>query len=553
MPLNSRGEAHANPSNPDYWHPYYRHIEPTLEYLKDIWEGRRRWISDDGTIEDSDKAYYYLPQAEAQEDDQYIRQLRASVLVRYFRAAIEKDFAGLLSDYELVNGKDIENYLNNVDLAGNSLKVFLKMAIAYALRDGSSFVLVDMPVADKEAKSLAQVQESEKRPYMVLYQRDQVVNWQHTMTEGGMVLSMVVLKQKIFKPDGDFGVKEYVQYRVLRGDGKYEVYESEINDASDKVNPASDDVGENLEKVDSGTFDIKGIPLIGLSLTCNNPFEAEPPLLDFADLNLDHYRVRSGYRQTLDYMEPTLFAKEKEQFSVDENATNKQISVGANSTIWNLEDLRWIEPSGGGIAPKERCLATLEMQMMQMTVSFFTGGQVAKTATEVELDAAQAESALAGYAYQLESAVQTMFKYWLEYMGKEVKDDKNAPSIVVNKDLLKPPTQWTIKDISEMVGTGLMTIDLAYQIMLSLNLLPEDIDRKDIEAELQKITGQQEEAQARAAEAEQRKMEMQQAELQTKVQMQQQKLEAEGQRQQMELQRQDMKMKTEAAKAQGGK
>jgi hypothetical protein len=549
MPLNNQGEAHANPSQPDYWHPFYRELEPTLEYLKDMWVGRRRWIDDDGTIADSEKAYYYLPQAEAQEDDQYIKQLRASVFIRFFRAAIEKDFSGLLVDYQLEDGKDIENYIDNIDLAGNSLQVFLKTAAAYALRDGSSFILVDMPKADPEAKSLADIKESEKRPYLVLFERDQVVNWRHTMTEGGLVLSMVVLKQTVFKPDGDFGLKEFDVYRVLHADGKYEVYESEKSDAGDRLNPQSDDAGDNLKKVDSGQFEAKGIPLVGLSLTCSDPFTADPPLLDFADLNLDHFRVRSGYRVTLDYMEPTLLAKEIQQFAMDENGTNKKISVGANSTVWNLEDLRWIEPAGGGIGPKERCLAMLEQQMEKMTVSFFTGGAIAKTATEVELDAAQAESALGGYAHHLESAVETIFRYWADYMGK---DPDKAPYIVVNKALLKPPTAWTVRDISEMMATGQMTLELGYRIMQELQLLPEGIDQKDIDTELQKISGMQEEAQARAAEMEQRKMEGRQAEIQAKMQMQQQKLDAEAQKQQVELQREQMRSQREAVKAQGG-
>jgi len=532
MPLNSQNQAHSNPDKPDYWHPYYREVEPTLEYLKDLYEGRRRWIDDEGKITDSEKAYFYLPQSEAASDEQYLDQLRESVLIRFFRNAITKDIAPMLTDFALDDkAKWFEEYQDNVDLMGTTLHVFLERAIAAAERDGSSFILVDMPKADKDAKTLADVKDSKARPYLILYERENLVNWRWVNTEAGPQLQMVVMKETIYKNDGEFGHKKYERYRVLYADGKYKVFEAEMPEASANTNPQSDDVSENLEKVDEGTYDGQGIPLIGLSFGGKDPFKASPPLIDLADLNLDHYRVRSKYRTIINFMAPTLAVREPQDFAMNEVSTNKTFTTGVHAAFVNLEDVRFVEPGGGGIKPSQDCLLWLEQQMEKMTVTFFTGGFVAKTATEVQMDAAQAESTLRSQAQAVESAVQEIFKHFQAYLGKNSDD---AGGIVINKALLKAPSTWTPKEILEWMMSGIMSRELGYRIMNELGLLPEGITYEEVEEELKKAQAKEEEAQAMAAEMEQRKMEAQQQELATKVQMQQQKLEAEGQRSQMD-------------------
>lgn len=486
MPISNRGELHSNPESPDYWHPLYRDIEPTLVYLNDMYYGRRSWIDDEGLIVDSDKACYYLPKAEAQTDEQYVRQLRASVFRCFFREAIEKDFAPMLMDFDLNRkAKEFEEYFSDVDLLGNSLRVFLRQMVAKALCFGSAFCLVDMPRADfGEEMTLADTLGKSVRPYFIAYDRSQVINWRWVTLDSGPVLDMVVLKEEITKPEGTFGHKAYERYRVLHRDGRYQVYETEkVEDLL--LFGENSDYNTSLDLVDEGRFDAEGIPLVGLSLTGSDPFTADFPLIEMADLTLDYYRVRSGYRVTLDYMEPTLFAKEQQDFSMNESKVGQSLNVGANSVLWNLEDVRWIEPEGGGILPKERCLERLEKQIDEMTISFFTGGAVAKTATEVRLDAAQSESTLADYAYHLESVVATMLKHFQSYLGLPVDGEA---TIVVNKALLKPPAAWTPRDILDWISMGAMSQELGYRIMHELNLLPEGITFREIDAELKKLT-----------------------------------------------------------------
>lgn len=457
---------HNNPSKPDYWHPYYREIEPTLEYLKDMYEGRRRWIGDDWSIVDSEKALRYLPKAKSQDNASYLEQLSQSVFVRFFRDAIEKDIASLLTDFDLTEDADwFENYAENVDLLGNNLNSFVKQWVALSVRDGSAFVLVDRP-------------NLEQPPYFLLLERSQIVNWRFD----GSDLDLVVYRQDELKPSGDFGLTEWESYTVLRRGGSYQIYERQKRKSFDINSRADEILSSDMELTREGTYGLREIPLVGLSLNSHIPFTATPPLVDFADLNLAHYQVWSGYRTTINYLEPTLLAKELQSYPPDEPSQQKFLTVGARVTLWNL-DAEWMEPTGTGVFPKKDCLALIEATMQKMVVSFFSGGAT-KTATEVELDAAQSEATLSGYAVQLESAVQSLLSIFAEYEGLSLED---AGAIAVNKSLLKTTTPMTLEQLGNLVSMGQMSLEFMYKVLYNSDSLPKGVAWEMIEDELERL------------------------------------------------------------------
>lgn len=488
MPSNSGGDLHTNPNQVDYWHPTYSANEATLEYLRDMFEGRRRWLSDDGRILDASKASHYLPQAEAQDDDLYLAQLKKAVFPYFLKDVVTKDIAGVLLNFALdENGaKLMEEYESNVDLIGSSLREFVKGFVVAAIRDGAAFVLVDKGSRINEGdrrQTLADKNTKKDQPYLVLYERCDVINWRRELKEDGAALSMVVLRELATKPDGDFGHKQFERYRVLKADGTYDIYEREI-DSGDETNPRDGSSGKEFIKA-SGTYDLAGIPLVGLSFGGKDPFTAGFPVIEVADLTLDYYRVRSGYRTTLDYMEPTLFAKDQQNLDPTQPKTSKHVKVGANAVIWDLEDVRWIEPSGGGITPKERCLERLERAVEKHAIAFFSGG-APKTATEVSLDASQSESTISGYSAALESAIQEIFKFFADYLGQATD---NAGGIVVNKDILKPTHQWNSVEVLEWVTQGAMPLSLAYRILKEHNQLPEGLTEAELQDYLSEVGG----------------------------------------------------------------
>lgn len=473
MPVKTLGTSHNNPEQADYWHPHYAEIEPTLEYLKDMYIGSRRWLSDDGVIKDAEKASYYLPKASAQEPEEYLAQVRMSIFSMFFQDAIKKDIAGALLDFELTDqAKElIGPYVDNVDMQGTSLYVFIQNLVSAAIRDGSAFVFVDKaPVPEGSVTTLADARSANNRPYLVLYERCEVPNWRRA-EEAPRHIEMIALRETVMIGDGKFGQAEKERYRYLYADGKYEVYESDSQASS---SPKSQDTPDTLKLITSGEYDANMFPVVALSFGGTDPFYADFPLIEVADLTLDHYRVRSGYRTTLSFMDPTLVAKEPQSFAADESAQSKKVKVGANSVIWNL-DMDWLEPRGGGIEPKERCLNRIEAKIEKKTLAFYSGA-APKTATEVELDAAQSESTLGTFASRLESTVAEIFKIFADYLGASTDD---AGSIVVNREIVNKKTPWTPQVTLEWLGQGVMPLELGYRILRETDGFPQSITEEE--------------------------------------------------------------------------
>ncbi len=206
-----------NPNLPNYQHPKYREALSSLTFIEDMWVGRSNWYryNDSNDIYDIQKAYCYLPPENQEPIQAYLSRLARSRFERRFRNVIEKDFSGLLSQFVLKEApRTLLQYQDNIDLRGNSLRVFLKEADKLALRDKYCFILVEYPQFDPNIVSEADRLVSGRRPYLVLLTRNQVINWQVKYINGKEVLTKVVFRKTAYRPDGEYGTKELELYYV---------------------------------------------------------------------------------------------------------------------------------------------------------------------------------------------------------------------------------------------------------------------------------------------------------------------------------------------------
>ena len=79
-----------------------------------------------------------------------------------------KDVPKIIRGREEAEGQSkLEGWAENIDLAGTHWTVFAKEVFADALRDGHSFIYVDMPPKLPDAATLADEREAGRRPYWV--------------------------------------------------------------------------------------------------------------------------------------------------------------------------------------------------------------------------------------------------------------------------------------------------------------------------------------------------------------------------------------------------
>jgi hypothetical protein len=443
-------------NKPNYAHPFYLEILPNLSKVNDIYQGITAWFYN-GQIIDTDKAVLYLPPNTAEETDIYISRLRRSRFERVFRDAIKKDYSGLLTQIsfnEIPNS--FEENQNNIDLLGNNTTIFFKNCDELALRDGSCFILVEYPkITNTIHYSLADKQS--KRPYLVVIERKNLINWTIEYVDGEARFTFAVIVEKHWENKGLFGKELVTYYRVLR-QNEYQIYKTKVFKSSEKSEVI-------FELIEEGITGLNYIPLVGYSLTDSSPTEADFPLLDLADLNIELYQVHSEKREMIHHTVPTLQINERDDYYTNSDSQKRAI-IGPQSILWNV-DAKWIEPSGNGIEPTQKEEAILRESINEKTLGFLSGNFVPKTATEVELDSVQSSANLKGLAEHKESIVNTILKYWSLYDGFDYKDG----SVSVNKELIKPPTQWTVDEVINAVAQGFISQDFGMLILQRSGLL----------------------------------------------------------------------------------
>lgn len=457
---------------PCYENSYYRKMLHKWEFVQDMYQGRDNWVCVNQTgfiINDPLKAARYLPCEPDEPGEEYLKRLSRSYFERFFRNAIE-NFSGFLSSFVLDDDvdKSIIESLDDIDLLGNNLEVVLKNADIKALRDEHCFILVEFPKQNPNILTAYDETVIGNRPYLVVIDCRNIINWK--LSEDKKTIKKLTIKEVTTVDDGLYGEKEINRYRVLEP-GFYQVYE--IHGDSGK---------EYSILVDEGETSLNFIPIVPYSLFNNdgNIFQGEPPLYDLAELNLKHYQKTSEKDEVMHRCNlPVLVINELQKTRKRDEEPLPTISLGPNTCLWNV-DAKFVEPSGSALIQTQADIERLEKTMLERTLSFLSGNQIARTATEVIAFSTPIESNLAAMARAKQSAVELIFQYWASYYKKDY-----GGSIRVDEKILKAPMDnqmFTI--IDKIFENGSITKKTYLNILQRGKILPSDLN---IEEELEEL------------------------------------------------------------------
>lgn len=458
--------------SPDRYDPDYESILPDLEYVEDMWIGLSNWYHD-GAIVDRQKAENYLPRFPHESDAIYTHRLAHSTWNDKFKKVIEQDLAGILSKLVVSDlPKSLQDNIDNVDLNGNSLEVILKILDVLALRDGAAFCLVDYPntiATDNELQN----RRSGNRPYLIPIPRKQIINWKYQNTSGNLAIQQIVIERQIKQDVGRFG-KEYVHQYVVLEPGRYEIYQK----------TGGLDTRKSMQLVEEGETGLNFVPIVGYSLHAADPFIADFPLKSLADLNRDLYRLDADLKWSHHLANcPTLVHKEPPPINDGQkkDRTPDQIKIGAGQVIFTKGDVYWLELEGKTLESTMKMMATIAEEIDRKSIGYLTGimGKQ-KTATEVSLNASQAEANLMAKVAQKISALQEIIKIWSFYSNEVA-----APVFTFDSSFLTKALQNTdIASYRESWITGWLSHRLSLQLASKAGAFPEPLTDQEIEDEL---------------------------------------------------------------------
>ncbi len=358
----------------------------------------------------------YLPRLDCQTDDEYAAyKERASFFNATARTA--DGFVGLIFRREPTFkipekttgvGRALAAFLEDANMLGNSLHSYAKDVVREVMTVGRAGSLVDWE------------DEMEHRAYAVLYQAEQIINWQTQRVNGRNVLTLVVLREVVAGVSGDgFKVDDHEQLRVLR-------LVKNSNDASDwiyhveiwrpKQNRTKKTNRTEWERVETRMPLRLGKPLSLIPFVFHGSRNCQEcidklPLADIIAVNLDHYRLNADYKHGLHFTAlPTAWVSGFDKAS--------ELRIGS-STAWVAETpgatAGFLEFTGQGLTTFERAMDRDERLMAVLGSRMLEPQKRAvETADAIELRQSGENSVLSGVSLSVSDSITQILRwvYW---------------------------------------------------------------------------------------------------------------------------------------------
>lgn len=375
----------------------------------------------------------FLPQLPKEEDDAYADRLRRAVLFNALRRTV-RGVTGMVWRKELAIGEDVPEamrpHLDNIDLSGADLHTFAKEGFELKWRDGHVCYLIDWHgPSDAETES----DEEGARPYWVRVKKGQVVRFRTEDRDGETVLVHFAYVEGDTVPDGEYSEKAIERVR------QYELRRADTTDAAE--------AGERVEyrswvrDADSdGEWDIetepkylgrrmRRIPVVVDYADRKGFMRSDPPFLDLALENLEHYRVRSERSMSLGVAGVAVFTiiGQVKKSEVETMAVGPSIGL----LLPEGAEAKFVETSGNALEASRDELRDIEHRMASLGLSVLVRRDSrAQTAQAEQLHRHEQDSEVAASVKESTNALAECLKLHAEWMGLP-----EGGSAVVNTDL----------------------------------------------------------------------------------------------------------------------
>jgi hypothetical protein len=353
-----------------------------------------------------------LPKWPKEEDCDYQKRLSLSTLIPAYSETI-KNNAGRVFAEPITIGEDvppkIKVFIEDIDRQGNNLQVWSDTFFTQALSHGLCHALAEypniQPQGEGELVTLADAQAVKARPYVIMIRPQQVIGWRSSNDGGEHVLTQFRYMESVEEEDGEFGVKEIKQIRVLLP-GAWKTYREKEDDKGKK--------SWMLHK--EGRTSLSHIPLTTYYTKRKGFMTAEPPLLELAHLNVKHWRSQSDQDNILHVARVPMLAIS----GIDDDTWELKVGTASATKLPTNGKMEWVEHTGKSIEAGQGSLDSLEDQMRIAGAKLVEKEKSAtKTVFQAEDDAAQELSPLKTMAGQLEDAIDQILQFFAELTGAE--------------------------------------------------------------------------------------------------------------------------------------
>lgn len=436
----------------------------------------------------------YLPQWEREDDGAYARRLETAVLHNAFKKTV-RGMEGLVFRKNPVFtdvDSDVLTYLENVDLAGQHVDLFLAQGFRGKMIDGHGVILVDWH-GPEGARSMKDEQVALARPYWTLIRKEQVKRAPIRTEGGAVVLESFAYEDREVRRVGDF------EQRLV-----WKVRQFDVCDAGGR--PIEEDEPLPQEKArrvlfrswvrerEDGDWEQEEEKILGDRMTkIPVVFDyaerigfgtSDPPFLDLAFENVRHWQLRSDKDVNLHMtLIPILntFGVEAEKLQTVVIGSSMGLAFTGKK---NEEGSEYTEASGYGQAHARDELLDIEKRMAGMGLAALERQvRVAETAEAHRQNRVAEESELAKWARLTGDAVEEALALTAMWMGG---DPENAGSVTMNADFDDEDFSPQLFDSwLKAVGEGRLSVETMWARLVRAGELTEEFDPEEEKTRLE--------------------------------------------------------------------
>lgn len=417
----------------------------------------------------------YLPQLPKEPPDAYGRRCGRGVLSPFFQRIIKAATGLILRKPIVLSGGDEawwEAWRADVNGHGSCLDEFCTKVLFDSIAYGHCGWLVDHN-PDPAVVTLADQLANPQRPYFVRYETANVIGWREASGGAGGKVSQLRLREVVSEAWGMFGQAQHRQVRVLEP-GKWATYR--VRETDDPSQP------EQWYEHASGETGLTAIPFTVVYSQREALLQSTPPLLEIANLNLQHYALQAQLLHCLHVAaQPMLIVK-------GWDSASNELNVGVNNAL-SLPvtgDAFYVEPAASAFQSLQDELASLETQMASLGVAILAKQKnVAESGLSKQLDRADTNSMLSVISLDLEASLQQAVEWVAAYAGVE------PPVVAIDRDFtVEPMDAQTIDAMNRLFGAGVLDQRTLLEVLRRGEVFGDDFDPEAIiEAASQELGG----------------------------------------------------------------
>lgn len=288
-------------------HPDYKDQFENWTTMEDLYTGSTN-------VKDASTRYLPMTPVEAKE---YARNKNNNTIVTLYQRRLQNSvfFNGVARLTKYAMGHMFRNnpiypekpdeimsgLMSDCDLMGTDLTTFIRNMSVMSYISGHHMIAVDFPnLTGVDSRSVEKL--IKPRPYFIPVGPKEVINWKVSRSlDGSYQYDWLVHRYSHAEsPDPFIDHKTHVYYKVWYKD-RWELYRAIL----ESENISLDEV--SATKIGEGINPLGVVPYIPLYSDYLRPMVSKPPLLESANLNIDHYRTMSYLMNALMYhMNPVL-------------------------------------------------------------------------------------------------------------------------------------------------------------------------------------------------------------------------------------------------------